>query len=68
MIGRASTSRPSEAGKVKKATSRTPRDERAMNDALSLRATKRARSGTNVVVIDTASRPCGSWKNVKALA
>ena len=39
-----------------------------MNDALSLRATKRARSGTNVVVIDTASSPCGSWKNVKALA
>ncbi len=68
MMGRASTSSPSDAGKVNKATSRTPNEERAMNDALSLRATKRARSGTNVVVIDTASRPWGSWKNVKALA
>ena len=37
-----------------------------MNAALSLRATKRARSGTKVVVIDTASSPWGSWKNVKA--
>ena len=50
------------------ATSLTPRADRAMNDALSLRATKRARSGTKVVVIDTASSPCGSWKNVNALA
>ena len=34
MMGRARTSSPKEAGKVKKATSRTPNEERAMNEAL----------------------------------
>ena len=66
MIGRASTSRPSAAGKVNRATRRTPSEERALNAALSLRATKRASSGTKVVVSDTASSPWGSWKNMKA--
>ena len=37
-----------------------------MNAALSLRRTAIAISGSNVVAIDTARRPWGSTKNVKA--
>ena len=46
---------------------RTPSEVWLMNADLSLRATARAISGWKVVEIDTASRPCGSTKNVNAV-
>ena len=45
---------------------RTPSDDVEQNPRRSRRPTALAISGTNVVAIDIASRPCGSTKNVNA--
>ncbi|CAB4808436.1 unannotated protein [freshwater metagenome] len=66
MIERRRTNKPIPAGKVSNATMRMPSDVRSMNAALSPRVTKRESSGTKVVAIDTASKPWGSTKKVKA--
>ncbi len=67
MTGRRSAIRAIAAGKVSRATSRTPSPARSTNPARLRSATRRASSGTKVVVIDIASNPWGSWNTVKAL-
>ena len=45
---------------------RTPSEIRSSKALRSPRCQARARSGVNVVVIDTATRPWGNWKKTNA--
>ena len=67
MIGWRNTKMPTPAGIVNKAVIRRPSEAWSTKPVRSPRATERDISGWNVVAIDTASRPWGSTKNVKAL-
>ena len=68
MIGRASPMYSAAAGTITTDASRSPResciaqrhDDRRASAALAI-------SGVNVVISDTANKPCGSWKNAYAL-
>ena len=60
------TMRPTDAGAVNATMARIPLLMSVVKRSGRFSETARASSGCNVVAIDTASRPCGSTKNMKA--
>ncbi len=66
MSGRARTASATAAGIITMSSMFSPREKCSRRPEVSPAWWRLASSGPSAVMTDTASRPCGSWKNVNA--